>query len=262
MGEPRAQSALLAELLPRVAADPRVRGVAVGGSLAAGTADEHSDIDLVVVIEDEDYPQVMAEKRELVAAWAPVLVSFTGEHVGEPRLIIALTAPPLLHVDLTFMRLGDVAGHFAGLRVAWDRTGAVAEALDGRAHPDDHPAFDAQWVEDRFWVWIHYAATKLARGELYEVLDMLAFLRSTVLGPLAALRAGLEPRGVRRLERAVPEAAAALEATVARYDARESGKALVAAVELYRLWMRAEAVERRIAAEEAAVAFLEQTLSR
>lgn len=41
-----------------------------------------------------------------------------------------------------------------------------------------------QWFEARAWIWLHYAATKLARGELYEAIGMLGFFREQVLGPL------------------------------------------------------------------------------
>ncbi|MER7057532.1 MULTISPECIES: hypothetical protein [unclassified Streptomyces] len=33
---------------------------------------------------------------------------------------------------------------------------------------------DLQWIEDRFWIWVHYGATKLGRGELFEVNGFLA----------------------------------------------------------------------------------------
>ncbi|EMY71326.1 hypothetical protein [Leptospira vanthielii] len=36
------------------------------------------------------------------------------------------------------------------------------------------PNLNFQWIEDRFWVWIHYAATELGRGEFFEAIDFLA----------------------------------------------------------------------------------------
>ncbi len=45
------------------------------------------------------------------------------------------------------------------------------------------------------WIWLHYAATKLARGELYEAIGMLAFFREQVLGPLIYRRAWQKPAG-------------------------------------------------------------------
>jgi hypothetical protein len=36
---------------------------------------------------------------------------------------------------------------------------------------------DLQWLEDGSWVWVHYIATKIARGELLEAVDALGFVR-------------------------------------------------------------------------------------
>src|SRR5438045_1503141 len=43
-------------------ADPRVLAAFLGGSLAAGTADAYSDLDLYVVIADEDYANFFADR--------------------------------------------------------------------------------------------------------------------------------------------------------------------------------------------------------
>ena len=48
------------------------------------------------------------------AGLGPLLACFTGEHVGEPRLLIALYGPPPVHVDLKFvpvLGLGPRRGH-------------------------------------------------------------------------------------------------------------------------------------------------------
>ena len=54
-------------------------------------------------------------------------------------------------------------------------------------------------------MWVHYAAAKVARGELFEALDFMAFLRGQVLGPLALMekvrsteRRAPDSRGMRR----------------------------------------------------------------
>ena len=70
----------------------------------------------------------------------------------------------------------------------------------GQTVPGAYPPPDARWIEDRFWVWVHYAALKIARGELQESFDFLSYLRVFVLGPLGSVRAGRKPIGVRRVE--------------------------------------------------------------
>ena len=119
------------------------------------------------------------------------------------------------------------------------------------------PQVDPQWIEDRFWVWIHYTATKLGRGELFEVLDVCGHLRTDVLGPLLLAGAGAQPNGVRRIEAAVPDSVEGLRATVAPYDGPGAAAALHAAILEYRALRDAgQPIERRNSAEAAAVAYL------
>jgi len=247
---PQRHQEFLDRVVPRIAAEERVTAVALSGSLAHGSPDAFSDVDLVLAVPDELHAAVMADRLSLIASWTDLLVGFTGEHVGEPRLIVTLVGPPVLHVDFTFLPESQFAQAVSRLRLLHG-----AESVPAAAPPAADAPFDAQWIEDRFWVWVHYGATKLARGELFEVLDTLAALRSLVLGPLASVRAGAEPRGVRRLEAVAPEDALALRATVAGYDRREATDALHASVELYRRW-RPEGILRRTDAEGLAVAFL------
>ena len=49
---------------------------------------------------------------------------------------------------------------------------------------------DVDWLRGRFWTWIHYAVEKAERGELHDCIEALAFIRGTVLGPLALTAAG------------------------------------------------------------------------
>ncbi|WP_326837073.1 nucleotidyltransferase domain-containing protein [Amycolatopsis rhabdoformis] len=247
----------LDDMLPKIRRDPRVAGVAVGGSIAHGEPDEYSDVDILVVVDDDAFDAVLAERFALIDSWTDVLAAFTGEHVGEPRLVITLTGPLPLHVDFKFVRVADFGERTSDPKILWERAGSLTRALT--TSPLDRAPLDEQWLEDRFWVWVHYAATKLGRGELFDVLGFLGFLRETVLGPLIAARAGVLPRGVRRLEFLAPAAARELQATVCGYDAKEAGAAVLASVELYRRW-RGD-VERRQRAEELAVRYLGEVLA-
>lgn len=108
-------------------------------------------------------------------------------------------------------------------------------------------------------MWIHYGATKVGRGELFEAVDFLAFLRAQVLGPLMLLEAGAQPSGVRRVETVAASRAAELQATVAPYDRAECARSLYAAVELYRSLRLALGPGRVLpnqAAEHTAIAYL------
>lgn len=262
MDAPYLHSRFLGEALPRIRQDARVAGVAITGSLVGGRPDVYSDVDLILVIDDDAYDEVMRERLALIGSWTCLVAGFTGEHVGEPRLIIALVGPPLLHVDFKFVRAGDFAERTEDPEVLWDRDGLLAGAL--AQQPPTPAAFDLQWIEDRFWIWVHYGATKLGRGELFETISFLTYLRETVLGPLAARRVDATPRGVRRLEAIAPEAARDLQTTLCGYDREAAGQALLATIDLYRRWSDADCaiVERRHHAENLAMRYLHNVIEQ
>ncbi len=85
--------------------DDRIMGAAAGGSYITGSMDEFSDIDFVIAVDPEFTEQVSKERQEIAGRLGNLLSSFTGEHVGEPRLLICLYGLPLLHVDLKFVSL-------------------------------------------------------------------------------------------------------------------------------------------------------------
>jgi hypothetical protein len=255
---PAGHAQFLDAVLTHVKRDERFVGLAAGGSLLSDEVDEFSDLDLVPVVAPEHHASVMAERLDVTASWGRQLAAFTGEHVGEPRVVICLYDDPLLHVDFKFVTPTELETRIEDPLVLWERATELTDAI-GRAG-SDHPMPDLSWIEDRFWVWVHYAATKLGRGELFEVLDFLAFLRSQVLGPLALMSAGHLPRGVRRLETRVPDFAERLRATVATYDVESCAEAVRSCVRLYRE-LRDELAPadlvRRTAVERASIAYLD-----
>ncbi len=223
---------LLRGIVARLREAPELLGVAAGGSFVSGEMDRFSDLDLVVVVDPLASAALRQKSLALAADLGPLLAAFTGEHVGEPRLLICLYGPPLVHVDLKFVTPEELASRVEDPVVLWDRAGRVKDALGAAAAA--YPRPDFQWIEDRFWVWVHYAATKIGRGELFEALDLIAFLRIRVLGPLSLQEASARPNGVRHLERLASRRATQLQETVARYDPRDCVRALRAAIEMYR----------------------------
>ena len=254
---PRHVRPYIEAVIAAIQADPRVVGLTAGGSAATGTMDEFSDLDLVVVCRDEHQPELLRDAPAFAARLGPLLACFTGEHVGEPRLLIALYGPPPVHVDLKFVADSQLDQRVEDGLILWQRDGALDAALR-RAVPA-WPQPDPQWIEDRFWVWIHYGATKLGRGELFECLDVLAALRAIVFGPLIARDSGHRAAGVRRLEQMAPGLVPALEATVSDHTPRGCAAALRASVALYRqLRGDAPVLVRRTSAEAASLDYLAQ----
>jgi hypothetical protein len=260
---PAPHAAFLEPALVRLQGDARLVGVAAAGSFARAAVDEHSDIDLLVAVEAPHFDDVLRERSAIAQSLGPLLAAFTGEHVGEPRLLICLYGPPLLHVDLKFVALPDAVHRVDECVVLWERGGQLRATLGaGRAI---YPAPDLQWIEDRIWTWVHYLAGKIARGELFETLDGLGYVRARVLGPLALQLEGAQPNGVRRVESTAPGYVAALRATVAVHDAASCTRALHATVALYRELRERSAnamLTRRSAAEAASLQYLDQIDTR
>lgn len=235
---PPLHSAFVEKVRGDVQRDGRLGALLAGGSYIHGGFDPHSDLDFIVVVEDASYDEVMASRRQFAERLGGLLAAFTGEHVGEPRLLICLYGPPLLHVDLKFVTASGLDRLVERPAVLFARDPEAVEARLDAAHvawPDATP----EWFEQRAWIWLHYGAAKLARGELFEALGMLAFFRDQVLGPTLHRRAGRPQRGVRRIEAVDAAASSRLAATVATHDAAAVRQAYAAAIDLY-LELRAD----------------------
>jgi hypothetical protein len=258
---PEPHREFLQRLIELLSADTRIVGIAAGGSYLTNSMDAFSDLDLVIAIEPSKYVEIMADRRSIAASLGNLLAAFTGEHVGEPRVLICLYEEPLLHVDLKFVDLGDVAERVEDPAVLWERDECLSRALQ-QGRPE-YPAPDPRWIEDRFWIWVHYAAAKIGRGELFEALDFLSFLRGTVLGPLGLRLARGRPAGVRKIETVAPEFAEKLRGTVAGYEAADCLRALRVCIELYRsMRQREDETEDGAKTERAAMEYVSRIEQR
>lgn len=251
---------MLARVIDVASGEPGVLGLTLGGSAVVGGIDEFSDLDFVVACRDEDQPALLARARQFAERLGCLLISFTGEHLGEPRLLVCLFGPPLLHVDLKFVALGDLKHRVEEGIAVWEREpGVLSRATAGTAASWPQP--DLQWIEDRFWLWIHYAAGRIGRGELFECLEACGYFRSVIFGPLLAVVHGERPQGVRRLERYAGDAISELEETVGAHTPATCLRALWASISLYRR-LREETdtghLVRRAEAEAASVDYLRQ----
>ena len=199
---PPAHGQLLDKIVDCLSQDQRIIGLGISGSYTTNSMDKYSDLDLVVAVEPSAIEAVMVQRIEIVNQIGGLLAAFTGEHVGEPRLIIALFEPDTIHVDFKFVSLPDAATRVDDTKVLWEHDGLLSAVLDSADF--QYPQPDAQWIEDRFWVWSHYGATKIARGEYFEALEFMSFLRATVLSPLALRQNNMTPSGVRKIEARLP----------------------------------------------------------
>ncbi len=215
-----------------VTGDEGIIGLAVAGSWLTNEIDEFSDLDLILVTRNK----VGGERSKMLNVakrFGKLLSGFTGEHVGEPRVLICLYDNPLLHVDIKFVTLDEFRQRIETPVILLDTNGALQQILS--TTEPRFPCPDYQWIEDRFWTWVHYALLKIGRGEYLEAFDFLGFLRMVVFGPLLHIRNGNLPRGVRKVEtQLLPDDFARLKSTIPAYSPTSLLNSLQCAVNLYR----------------------------
>ncbi len=226
------QKIFIQKAAERIKDDENVLGLAVAGSWITNEVDEYSDVDLILFTRKK-----VAGDLERMAAYAKgfgsLLSAFTGEHVGEPRLLICLYDDPLLHVDIKFLTPAEYSSRIEDPVILFEREHTITHLLKSSKAKWPYP--DYQWIEDRFWTWVHYATLKLGRGEDFEALDFLSFVRSAVLAPLLQIKNGNQPRALRKVETKLSKADFdALKATVAAYDTASLFAALENSIQLYR----------------------------
>jgi hypothetical protein len=142
-------------------------GVAVVGSYARRAADAHSDLDLVLVVDDAGYESFLADRDSFLAAVGEPLFIESWEHRDRWFFIFAgggdgdLTVIPAAQLatafDASFVPLLDKCGVFDGI-VATSRPPAV---LDGAARGEiqrrltgfwhDYTHFVTAWSRGQWW---------------------------------------------------------------------------------------------------------------
>lgn len=219
-----------------VKADNNVIGLAAAGSFITNELDEYSDLDLILITKEK----IAGNKEKMLEyahSFGEFISGFTGEHVGEPRVLICLFDNPLLHVDIKFLTLPEFYERVENPVVLFERDNQLTDVITSTKA--GWPVVDFQWIEDRMWTWVHYIASKAARGEYFECLDGLGFIRAKVLAPLLQVKSKTAVRGLRKVEKKLnlPDLED-LKITVAQYNKASILKALDNTVSVYRMLRR------------------------
>jgi hypothetical protein len=158
-------------------------------------------------------------------------------------------------VDLNFQPLDKISDRVENLVVLYEKNKMMRAEFAKKVAQIPEP--DLQWYEDRFWIWLHYIATRIGRGELFEAIEGLSFLRQRVLGPLMQVKNGRPPWGVRNVETSAPVELPRLIDTLAGHDQASCLKALKSAADLY-IYLRGynKASANREEAQRAALKYL------
>lgn len=246
----------VAEIVQR---DETVIGLAAGGSWISGEMDEYSDLDLILITKEK----ITGNKEQMLQyakSFGDLISGFTGEHVGEPRVLICLYDNPLLHVDIKFLTLPELYDRVENPAVLFERNKQLSKIINSTNAVWPQPDF--QWIEDRFWTWVHYACLKIGRGELMEAFDFLSFLRITVLSPLLQVKNNKQARGMRRVETGLnPSDLENLKITIAQYNKTSVIKALDNCIGIYKSLRRklyTDAVQLQTLAEKRSLDYFKE----
>ena len=217
-------------LLEAVEADPRLRALELKGSMARGAADEHSDLDTRVWIDDGEFDAALADLPALVrAVGTPLDVLF--ERPGSPFLFVQFADG--VQLELLARRASEAKGRLPGEVVLLDRDGLLEDEYE--------PA--PPWEIDKWsgWAWMAlFDLDKyLRRGSLWEALTKLEEARGLLLRHHAAETGVPDPEfgltSILDFDGSLPER---LEETVAGLDADELRRAGYVCAELLAAYER------------------------
>jgi len=229
---PEYRQQVLDLLLAHLEYDRHLAGAIIVGSGAQGFSDEHSDIDIVIVV---------ATEADRAAAWQrsrPLLLGLlepwdVTEIPSTYGLVLLL--PGYLEVDLGFTLIDELAAQWPRWRVAFDRTHRLETIMQTswQARPVFTPD---QLLADRLdcvWHRIIRCVVALKRGQPWWAMRELDILRSRAI-ELCCLRAGLETDGLRAAGSLPAEVQQALARTLPADPGPASvARALRAAVTLF-----------------------------
>ena len=144
--------------------DSNVIGLAVAGSWITDEMDEYSDLDLILITKKK-LPVIKKRCWTMPTIFGDFISGFTGEHVGEPRVLICLYDNPLLHVDIKFLTLPEFYERVENPVVLFERDNQLTDVI--KSTKAEWPQVDYQWIEDRIWTWVHYIAVKSSPGRIF-----------------------------------------------------------------------------------------------
>lgn len=190
----------------KCAADPRVVGLFVGGSLGSGAADRFSDCDFVLAVEPEQHTAFVTELRAWVEGVA-ALVLWRQVYPGVP-LFLAVT-PEYLRFDMTVTIPSRLTGAQSTWRPLFDPQGLYGALPERPPARQPDPARVAAIVEE-FWRILGLLPVGVGRGEYVVAATGAGLLRDQLVSLLVEAQAPPVTPGALALSRVLPPQAMAL----------------------------------------------------
>ncbi|MCG8273921.1 nucleotidyltransferase domain-containing protein [Aquamicrobium sp. NLF2-7] len=231
-----ARDRLLETAVRFFSAEPAIVGIFVGGSLAAGSADAWSDIDLRVVVTADRHAYYVDQRREFPKQWPGFL--FNEWMPGAQHCVSHFR--PFGKIDIFYYDAAALAPspwYRLPIRILHDPEGMVADLIErSRDLPFTGSDDDLDFSISKGLASAHEAYRRARRGELFYALSLLDELRQHIMQaddwlhdrtPESAVLAKFDIRGSRAI-------VAALKASYGPCEADAIKSALRLLAETYR----------------------------
>ncbi len=215
-----------------------VAGLLLGGSFAYGNPDFYSDIDLYIVVRDEHFDVLFAEHVEIANSLGKPISAFIADHNPGGLYDYIVLYDDFVKVDFIYLRSSQlhVMPKWGRFRVLYDPEAVLSTLVScSRNLQATFQLADPLVLNQKFRGWCWYVFGKLMRGELWEALEGVSFIRERALLPMINAKNGFVDEGYRRLEKKMDdELAHDLQLTVASYDKEAVFSALLNEITLFR----------------------------
>ncbi|MBI0434193.1 nucleotidyltransferase domain-containing protein [Roseomonas sp. KE0001] len=176
-----ARDRLLETAVRFFSADPAVMGIFLGGSLAAGSADAYSDIDLRVVVTTDRHDYYVSQRRELPRQWPGFL--FNEWVPGAQHCVSHFR--PFGKIDIFYYDAAALAPspwYRLPIRILHDPKGIVADLVKrSQGFPFTVSEDDLDFSISKGLAAAHESYRRARRGELFYALSLLDELRQHIM---------------------------------------------------------------------------------
>ncbi len=176
-----ARNVLLSTALAYFRADPDVLGIFLGGSMAAGSADAWSDIDLRIVVEPQRHARFVQQRREIPKAWPGFLFNEWLPHAQH----CVSHFKPFGKIDIFYFNaaaLGPSPWYRLPITILHDPRGIVADLVKrSEGLPFTVGEDEVDISTSKGLAALHEIYRRTMRGELFYAQTLLDELRQHIM---------------------------------------------------------------------------------